>query len=414
MSEQPSSQPPWWKPRLLDMGWLLLFVALAVASPYRTEAEFELLAAMALFQLIEPRIPYFSAAEGSLVAVGVKLLLAYLLVGVTGGVASSYYIILMVPVVSAAATLGSLGTALVSAAATLSYLSFLLWIDWSRYELPPDQVRELALRALSFAVIALLMHQMGAAYRARARQYQETATQLAAANKNLEAAEAVARRSERLAALGQLTAGLAHELRNPLGTMKASAEVLLKSIPAEQEVPRELAGYIRDEVDRTNSLVTRFLDFAKPLELRRAAADLNEVMDRALAQLARREPPLAVTIHRNYSPDLKPIAIDAELMERVFSNLVLNAAEASSPGDPVTVKTRSVPGGAEVAVIDRGSGIEASQLENIFNPFFTTKPTGTGLGLAIVSKIVDQHGGRIAVESEKGQGSVFRVVLPEA
>ncbi len=99
-------------------------------------------------------------------------------------------------------------------------------------------------------------------------------------------------------------------------------------------------------------------------------------------------------------------------MERVFYNLVLNAAQATTAGGAVTVKTRSSAGTAEVSVIDRGAGIEEKNLKSIFNPFFTTKSAGVGLGLAIVSKIVDEHGGKITVESEPGKGSIFRVLLP--
>jgi two-component system NtrC family sensor kinase len=99
-------------------------------------------------------------------------------------------------------------------------------------------------------------------------------------------------------------------------------------------------------------------------------------------------------------------------MERVLYNLILNAAQASSNGGAVTVKTRAAEGTAEICVIDRGSGIGAENLNTIFNPFFTTKPQGVGLGLAIVAKIVDEHGGKIAVESEPGRGSVFRVQVP--
>jgi signal transduction histidine kinase len=99
-------------------------------------------------------------------------------------------------------------------------------------------------------------------------------------------------------------------------------------------------------------------------------------------------------------------------MERVLYNLLLNAAQASPPQGTVTVKTRQFNGTVEIDVIDRGPGIEPKHLENIFNPFFTTKPSGVGLGLAIVSKIVDEHGGKIRVESGPGEGSVFRVFLP--
>jgi signal transduction histidine kinase len=119
-----------------------------------------------------------------------------------------------------------------------------------------------------------------------------------------------------------------------------------------------------------------------------------------------------VSVYKNYDPALRPVSLDGEWMERVFYNLLRNAAEASAAGSSITVKTRPVDGFIEIAVIDRGSGITAEHRESIFNPFFTTKASGVGLGLAIVSKIIDEHGGRILVESEPGQGSVFRVLLP--
>jgi two-component system NtrC family sensor kinase len=127
--------------------------------------------------------------------------------------------------------------------------------------------------------------------------------------------------------------------------------------------------------------------------------------------MVEREAP-GIAIYRNYAPEIPPFSFDAELMERVIYNLALNAAQASPAGGAVTVKTRAADGVAEIAVIDRGAGIDRKHMETIFNPFFTTKPQGVGLGLAIVAKIVDEHGGKIAVESEPGKGSVFRVLLP--
>jgi signal transduction histidine kinase len=247
------------------------------------------------------------------------------------------------------------------------------------------------------------------------RQFAKTkavAEQLADANRSLREAEEAVRRSDRLAALGQLAAGLAHELRNPLGTIRASAEMLNRSVAAENEVAREVAGFIAEEVDRTNSLVTRFLDFVRPLELRPAIADLAQVLDRSVSMVEREAAAREVTIYKNYSPDIRPFPLDAELMERVFYNLLANAAQATAPGGAVTIKTRPMGANAEISVIDRGEGIEPKIMDTIFNPFFTTKADGVGLGLAICSKIVDQHGGTITVESERGKGSVFRVCLP--
>lgn len=188
----------------------------------------------------------------------------------------------------------------------------------------------------------------------------------------------------------------------------------MKSVKSENEVAHELAGFISSEVDRTNSLITRFLEFARPMHLRKEPIDITQVLDRAIRELERHNPPFPVAVHRNYAPEVPPVSIDSELMERVFYNLLLNAAQASTPGSAITAKTRLRGNVAEINVLDRGAGIPKEHIENIFNPFFTTKSSGVGLGLAIVSKIIDEHAGSIRVESENGQGSVFRVYLPVA
>ncbi|MCP5110811.1 MAG: hypothetical protein GY953_08260, partial [bacterium] len=367
---------------------------------------------LALLQVLEPRIGPLNTPRGRVAAVTAKLLICFLLIGVSGGLQSSYYIIMMLPVVSAATTFGALGTLAVTLAACGSYLSFLLFLDFSEHTLLQEDIREIALRVIFLCILAFLAHRLVEANRNQARRYQHVAEQLAEANRNLQEAEAAVRRSERLAALGQLTAGLAHELRNPLGTMKASAEVLGKKLSDGDDVSRELAGFIASEVDRVNSLITRFLNFARPLQLERKQTEVSEVIDHAVEQLSHRQPPYPVTIYKNYSPDIKPLPLDSALMESVVYNLLENAAQATPSGGAVTVKTRPADGGVEIAVIDRGSGIDASDAESIFNPFFTTKSDGVGLGLAIVARIVDEHGGSMAVESEAGEGSVFRVLLP--
>ena len=392
-----------------DLAWLALFTALGAVSRTLSDIEIALLSCLALLQVVEHRIPLFETTKGRVLAIGLKLIFGYLLMGFSYGVESSYYLILMVPVVSAATTFGALGTALVTFLACASYLSFLSFVDWTRQYV---DFRELGLRVSFLAMLGFLTHRLMEANRAQARRYQAVAEQLSEANRNLQAAEAAVRRSERLAALGQLTAGLAHELRNPLGTMKASAEVLELRVAQENEVARELAGFIAAEVDRTSNLITRFLDFARPMKLQFKETDLSELIDSAVRRIENHKPPFKVAVYRNYSPDVRPLPIDAELMMSVIYNLLENAAQASAPGGTITVKTRPVEGAVEMTVIDRGSGIAEKDRESIFNPFFTTKPTGIGLGLAIVAKIVHEHGGKIAVESEAGQGSIFRVLLP--
>jgi signal transduction histidine kinase len=394
--------------RAQDFVWLLLFTALAVFSPERSPTSLALLAALGAVQVLETRI-------GALASVVLKLALCYLLIGVSGGVSSSFYIILLLPVVTAATSFGLPGMALTCVLACVEYLSFLAFLREDQY-LEPDQIRELVLRVLLFPVVGYLTYELASANQVEKEKAQAAAEELARSNRSLQEAQAELRRGERLAALGQLTAGLAHELRNPLGTMKTSAELLARKVSAENAVAREMAGFIASEVDRTNSLITRFLDFARPQHLKLETADITILLDSAVARFEREQKNMStnVTVFKNYSPDVPPVCFDAELMERVVANLLLNAAQASPPGGVVTVKTLPAESEVEISVIDRGSGIEPKNLENIFNPFFTTKSEGIGFGLAIVSKIVEEHGGRITVESTPGEGSVFHMFLPAA
>ncbi len=395
--------------RVQDIILALMFGGLIYLS--HDMSEMFLLSGLAVLQLIEGHLPLLETNWGRATSVVLQLILAYLLVGYNGAIESPYFLVLLFPIVSAAGSLGLPSTLLSTVAAIGAYLSFLLYEGWGGFLRAPEAVHLLAIRCLLPAVVAVLVNSLGEEVRTQSEQYRATAEQLAEANRNLIEAEAAVRRSDRLAALGQLSAGLAHELRNPLGSIKGSANLLARSAArndtASLPLAKELAEIISVEVDRTNSLVTRFLDFARPLEPRKELADVTEVIERAIKRSG-------AEVIRDYSTSLPPVPIDPELMEQVFLNLIANAAEASPPGKPVTVSTRESNGQAEVSVVDRGCGIPAGRIDAIFNPFVTTKKTGVGLGLAIVSKIVDGHGGKISVESEPGKGSTFRICLPIA
>ncbi|MEO8050784.1 MAG: ATP-binding protein [Acidobacteriota bacterium] len=389
-----------------DFVWLLFSLALARYGPGSGPRTTAVLVALAVVQVIEARI-------GALASVVLKLALCYLLIGFTSAIASSYYLFLLLPVISGATNFGLLGTAITSLAACGVYLSFLVFLGENQF-IPEDQIPELVLRTLFLPVVGYLTYQLAQANQEEKHKAQEAVEELARANRSLQQAQAEVRRAERLAALGQLTAGLAHELRNPLGTMKTSAELLSRQVAQENAVAKEMAGFIASEVDRTNSLITRFLDFARPQHLKLETADITVMLDGAISRFEREQKNMgtSVTVFKNYSPDVPPLRFDSELMEHVITNLLVNAAQASPPGGVVTVKTLSDAAEVEVAVIDRGSGIDPKNIENIFNPFFTTKSDGIGFGLAIISKILDEHGGRITVASTLGEGSVFRVFLP--
>jgi two-component system, NtrC family, sensor histidine kinase HydH len=365
-----------------------------------------LLTGLAVLQLIEGHLPLLDTNWGRATSVILQLLLAFLLMGITNALESNYFVVLMLPIISAASFLGLPRTLLSTFAAIAAYLSFLPYQGWAEWRTDPENLHFLAIRCLLVGLAAVLVNSLGQAIRTQSSRYKATAEQLAEANRNLVAAEAAVRRSDRLAALGQLSAGLAHELRNPLGSIKGSADLLARSASRnDATLAKELAEIISTEVDRTNSLVTRFLDFARPLEPKREMTDVTQVIDRAVKRAH-------TEVIRDYSESLAPIPIDPELMEQVFLNLIANAAEASAPGAPIIVRTNESEGQAEVEVVDRGCGIPSDRIDTIFNPFVTTKQTGVGLGLAIVSKIVDGHGGKMSVESKPGDGSTFRIRLP--
>jgi signal transduction histidine kinase len=389
-----------------DLVWLTVFGALVASAKFGDVWEIVPLVLLGVAQILEPRVPAVPSTRSRVFWIVLKLVFGFLLIAWSNSINSPFWIVLALPVVSAATWFGLAGTMLFTVAASAAYLFFLFFVTDPSSEISVD----LTLRVASLAMIANLANILAAELREQMAKQRRATEQLAEATAQVREAEEAARRSDRLAALGQLSAGLAHELRNPLGTIKGSSEMLGRQVGAENEVAREMAGFIASEVDRCNSLITRFLQFARPLSPHVETSDLAQTLDRAVSMVEREAPGIA--IYKNYEPEMAPFPFDSELMERVFYNLVLNAAQATAAGGAVTVKTRAAAGVAEVAVIDRGSGIDGKDLDTIFNPFFTTKPQGTGLGLAIVSKIVDEHGGKIAVESDPGKGSIFRVLLP--
>ena len=397
------------KIRGTDVVWLLFLGALAalvVTKPEHSVFEWLVLLALGAIQIAEAHLELSSDTIGSALVIGLKLALCYWLVAETGGLESSYYLIFWLPIVSAASNLGLAGTLLNTLISSALYLSFLFFVDFETNYIPPEGQRELTVRVLFFFLSAILVNRFATENRAKTER-------LAQANRELREAQAEVQRSERLAALGQLSAGLAHEIRNPLGVISASAEILEKSVAAENEVAREVSGFIRSEVHRTNDLVTRFLNFTRPSLLQRETASLNDVVQRAVSQLTvqvkGREEDIQI---REDLQELPKFSFDTTLIESVVLNLLLNGYEAMSSQGTLTVRTRRDRSMARIEVVDTGVGIQQDQLENIFNPFFTTKPTGVGLGLAMVSKFVDSHAGKISVNSKTGEGATFRVSLP--
>ena len=224
-------------------------------------------------------------------------------------------------------------------------------------------------------------------------------------------AEAV-QRSEKLAALGQLSAGLAHELRNPLASMSGSVQLLSESAQLDAE-DRRLMDIVLREADRLDALITDFLRFARPRPLQPGHFDLARAIHTSLALLRNRPTDKAFTIVESL-PESLPFFGDADQLGQVIWNLLVNAAQAlrQEGGDIRVTAQRLSDGAVEIVVSDTGVGIAERHLSSLFDPFFTTKQGGTGLGLSIAHGIVQAHQGRVEVTSREGEGTSFRVVLP--
>lgn len=218
-------------------------------------------------------------------------------------------------------------------------------------------------------------------------------------------------KSEQLAAVGELAASIAHEVRNPLAGMKGALEVLrgeLSVNPDNLEIVDELLA----QITRLENLVRDLLTFARPRAVSRQGFDLHELLDRLLRRYKEAADEAGITVHRGYGPGTGALNADLQQMEQVFLNLIHNAIQAMESGGTLTVSTRLDNGEMTIAFEDRGSGIPPADLTRIFQPFFTTKHRGSGLGLPIVKKILEAHGGSIEVSSVLGQGTTAIVTIP--
>ncbi|MGC2659953.1 MAG: ATP-binding protein [Bryobacteraceae bacterium] len=398
-----------------DVIWIL-FVAILIATTQESNHDLTILVILiGAFQIAEPRFKIFASPRGQIASIAIKMILIYLLIEFTHGLDSPYHPLLLIPIISAATIFELPGVLVVCLLACLAYAtSFLLYTFWTSQPPPLQDLQLGGLRMGVYALVGLLVYQQAKAKREEMRRTETAAERLAQTNRDLREAQASLRRSERLAALGQLTAGLAHELRNPLGTIKASAEMLTeKSTLARPEVMSEMAGYIATETDRVNGLISNFLDFARPLQIHPVISDLHSV----IADVVRQQGDLAtkneVTVSVKEAPSLNKFCFDPDLLKIALSNLLQNAIQASPANSTVEIRAEPANENVRIVVADRGKGIAAEHRENIFNPFFTTKSQGVGLGLAIVSKIVDEHQGQIHLDSQLGQGTTFTLTLPK-
>jgi signal transduction histidine kinase len=419
----------------MDILWLVFLAGLALLPPVGELHKQAILLGFGVLQLAEGWLIARLPQRGPAYLVLLKIALATLLIDHTGEITinSSYWPIYFLPVVTAAEYFGPWLTLFWTSLASAAYCSY-LYLDpaINEFEITQESLGLLAIRILFFFLPAMLVNRFVGESRRQTQRYQELAETLAETNRRLEQAQAEARRSERLAALGALSAGLAHEIRNPLGVIKGSAEMLTQKLGESNPLATELAGYISTETNRLSALVTRFLDFARPLHADLTPQDITVVLDRALNDVAQFWKGAPVRVEKNYAPNLPLVPLDESLCEQAFVNIVQNAYDAmSDSGGMLRIEARRSRAsghngasidGVEVRIEDTGPGIPAELREQIFNPFVTTKKTGVGLGLSIVSKIIDGHQGSIRIESAtepagngaSGPGARFVIFFPAA
>ena len=217
-------------------------------------------------------------------------------------------------------------------------------------------------------------------------------------------------RSAQLAAVGELAASIAHEVRNPLAGMKGALEILRKDLA--QRANQEIVDELLAQIDRLEHLVRDLLTFARPRVVQRERFDLHELLDRLLRRYQEQSEAQNVTVERRYEPGTGWLDADASQLEQVFINLIHNALQAMPEGGALTVVTRAAESGIEIAFTDSGKGIPAGDLNKVLQPFFTTKHRGSGLGLPIVIKIAEAHGGTLRLTSEPGRGTIASVTIP--
>ncbi len=219
------------------------------------------------------------------------------------------------------------------------------------------------------------------------------------------------KRAERLFALGQLSAGLAHEVRNPLASIAGAAGILQRNLRVERK-DAECLEIIVKECQRLNSLLTDFLDFARPRTPHLQTTDFRLLIDSVMELAAHAVGKKPMALHKEIRPHLEPVECDPELLKQVLLNLIINAIQATPDDGEVVVSAGLRDGRLVVQVRDDGCGVSAVDRDRIFDPFFTTKESGTGLGLSVAHQIVEQHGGILTAEANPAKGMTFSVSLP--
>ncbi|MDW8129198.1 MAG: ATP-binding protein [Bryobacterales bacterium] len=304
------------------------------------------------------------------------------------------------PIVYAAIQFGTPGGLIAAAVSAVSYIPHIVftWRGWQHYS--AHQYAEIVLFFLVAAVTGVLAERSRRRERELRRVYQE-----------LENSVEQLRRADRFSAIGQLSAALAHEIRNPLAAIEGAAGILAQ--PATPpEMREEFLAIVRKECQRLNRLLGQLLDFARPRPPERRPVEIGQILENVVGLSRHSAEKNGVRLRTAVAPGLPPLVADAEQLTQVVLNLAINAVQAMPQGGELLLSASRHDGGVIIQVRDQGEGVPPEHMDKIFDPFFTTKADGTGLGLAVAQQIVTQHGGRIEARRNADRGMTFAIGLP--
>jgi signal transduction histidine kinase len=304
---------------------------------------------------------------------------------------------------------GAIATSILSAA---SYLPHIV-LDWGEMRGIHDEYMQAQYAELvMFQVVAVVVGLLAESER-RSREHQErTASELAQAYTQLQESFEQLRRADRMKALGELSAGLAHEIKNPLASIKASLDILFAEVSLEPE-KREFAEIVNKELNQLERIVSEFLQFARTPKVVREPCDLRDVAASLKTLCSKEASRHAVTIEIESAPALPEIRVDAPQLQQALLNVVLNGIQSMASGGTLTIELENLEDQVRVRIRDDGPGVPAEARSQIFEPFFTTKARGTGLGLAIARKLIEAQSGEIHLdESSLSSGACFVITLP--
>jgi signal transduction histidine kinase len=300
--------------------------------------------------------------------------------------------------------LGGLATALLAALSNLPHN----WTTWSTSRnYAVDQIWEIPL----FCAAGWLTGVLAERGRRQRAELERTTNRLTEVYQKLQDNFESMKRAERLFALGQLSAGLAHEVRNPLASIAGAAGILQRNLRMEKK-DGECLDIIAKECRRLNDLLSHFLDFARPRSPKYQAIDAASLFDSVIELAAHAAGQQPIRLRKEVDAALTAFEGDPELLTQVLLNLLINAIQAMPEGGAVLLSSQPRNGRVLIQVRDEGCGIGAADRDRIFDPFFTTKQTGTGLGLSVAHRIVEQHGGILSAEANPDKGTTFSVLLP--